>query len=276
MVKRPPPRDELDEVEASLQENATAIGGVEENIRGVEGEIERVGRTLSALNDDAVFAEVWDALSDRAKKRFGNEDAYYEALCADKPGLDKKEEDLRKEKEQLRKKEEDLRKKEEDLRAEKLRIEAARSDDKRLSGKFGRIVLKPLSEFEGAFDTRSSPYQARRWDLDFVKVPEYESVVGLVDDVLAKYVRDPAEDTMFQYPVVDGASGSGKSRLCWEVGMHFVRESDAQIVFVDCGTVPFEFGDETSIEHCEQCLAEVLFKRFVPKDAHRRFNYTLL
>ena len=76
--------------------------------------------------------------------------------------------------------------------------------------------------------------------------------------------------------MVEGASGSGKSRLCWEVGMHFVRESDAQIVFVDCGTVPFEFGDETSIEHCKQCLAEVLFKRLVPETDHRRFNYTLL
>jgi len=53
---------------------------------------------------------------------------------------------------------------------------------------------------------------------------------------------------MFRDPVVDGASGSGKSRLCWETGMHFVRQNGTQLAFMNRGSVAFDFSGEKDIE----------------------------
>ena len=58
--------------------------------------------------------------------------------------------------------------------------------------------------------------------------------------------------------------------------MHISWTRGAQLAFVDCNTVSFEFDDEKSIDHCKRSLAKVLFKRFVPERMHRRFGYTLV
>jgi hypothetical protein len=76
-----------------------------------------------------------------------------------------------------------------------------------------KFEVLPLSLFEGCFDPASSPYNKVEWPFDFVETTEYGAVVARLNGVIDTFVRGPGEDTMFQYPVVDGASGSSKSRL---------------------------------------------------------------
>lgn len=51
--------------------------------------------------------------------------------------------------------------------------------------------------------------------------------------VLLKFAIGPTYDTVFDYSVVDGANGSGKTRYYWEFGKHFVKNRKAQLAFVD-------------------------------------------
>jgi len=66
-------------VNVRLEENVQAIAKVDEEIR-------LVVRKLAALDADFAFEELWEALSDRARKR--DKDAFYDALCPEKPSLE--------------------------------------------------------------------------------------------------------------------------------------------------------------------------------------------
>ena len=250
----------------------------------IEAQTQNRDRLKEIIDSDEEFEKSWGNLSDRQKRRHENKENYEKFLfktCDESSEqlqrLEEEKKQLRTEKESLRKKEERLGEERIDLRRKLEQIEASQENDKRLSGKFGKIELKPLDDLKIQFDSKLSPYAIKNWDFDFVKVTEMEDIVKLITNTLNIFKNKPSQDTDFGFPVVDGASGSGsgKSRLCWEVGKYFVENHDAQFVFIDCDTTDYEYESETNADYFTQSLANILFRRFTLREYFGKYDFTL-
>jgi len=189
-MKRATPPDELSQVNVKLEENSQAIAGVEK-------EISEVARKLAALDDENAFAELWNSLSDRARKR--GEDAYYDALFNDKSRLEKKEDKLRTEKELLLKKDEDLR-------ASQRRIEEERTRDK------GPTLEELEKRAEKSLPSFAFKFRERKFFLR-ASLNGGESIEKIIEKVMIglKPEHKPC------FPAFYGATGSGKTRAAIEI-----------------------------------------------------------
>jgi hypothetical protein len=145
------------------------------------------------------------------------------------------------------------------------------------------IVLWPgsfkheLHEYTNKFDSSEHHTHGLAWKLDFVQRDEFTQVHQVTIRATDAFKNNPAQDTEFRFAVVDGASGSGKSRLCWEVGRALVNSINAQFIFVNCDDISFELSDSTERDSriIDQCLAYVLSRRFAPEDTVDRHSYNL-
>ena len=195
-------------------------------------------------------------------------DGYGKFLFNQGPQLRVKERQLRVKEQQLRDRLAQLGVKEDRLRDDKRRMEENLKKQKN--------EAKPLSEYSEKFNTEMADDLSSDWDFDFVLIPEFRKMYELLNSVLLLFTSGTKQDTIFDYPVVDGASGSGKSRLCWEVGKYFVKTKRAQLSFVDCSNEPFRYGREDASKDFKRCLANILFDRFVPASAQDQCSFSLV
>jgi len=254
-------RGDLDRVQADIDKTEAAIQRCEADTAQVEAAILAVVAKLDAFESD------WESMSKLTQARFKNDPAIYNSsLENEKKALRDKEQALRDEKKALRDKEQALRDKEQALLTER----------NKLSEEPG---LPSLEALEHKFDSASSPLTIKLNGFEFVPTPEYFLACEYAEAFVA---RKPTADTTtgMDFVVVEGASGSGKTRLCWEVGRSLARPDAksgkpvAQHVFVDC-SVHFDAFDERDQILCEQAVARILFERFVPKEVWGAYRYTL-
>ena len=98
----------------------------------------------------------------------------------------------------------------------------------------GGVSTEALGELKTEFGSQMEP---SLWDFDFVKTVPFVEVCRLVRNVVSEFYHGPKTATPFIFPVVDGASGSGKSRTCVEVGKAFEAERNAVSLFMSCDKV---------------------------------------
>jgi len=160
--------------------------------------------------------------------------------------------------------------------ADKL-FEDLRDKEAREEAREGAAVskLKQLSEYPDRFSPTASGLNIKRgaFEFEFVKTPGYLTTKKKVEQAWANFVDQKL--TFFDVAVVDGTMGSGKSRLCYEVGESFAREHSAQSIFLDCSGTIFDFSSESDVEIVSSCLAEVLFRRFAPETVARVYEHGL-
>ena len=219
------------------------------SIAKVEKEIEEVTKILGATQNDQLLDELWESLPNRSKKRYENDiDGYGKFLFDQTP-------QLRDDKKQLRDEEKQLRDKEKQLRDDRKKLEEI--------SKKPRVSI-PFEEFTTPFRVKMPD---KSWVFNFVKRLEYKVVFDIVQRCIEKFSYPYAQlaDTFLKYPVVDGASGSGKSRLCWEVAKFYFDSGVANFVFVDCAST--KIGDEkTDRSDYEMILAKILVSHFCGSD----------
>jgi len=60
------------------------------------------------------------------------------------------------------------------------------------------------------------------------------------------------------------------------LGNHFEEKHRAQLVFVNCATESFQYGDENDHRDFNHCLSNILFDRSVPLVARGRYHLSCL
>jgi len=137
----------------------------------------------------------------------------------------------------------------------------------------GGVPLEALEEMKTKFGSQVEPSS---WDFEFVKTKPFDEVCKVVRDVVSVFTRGPTTATPFEYPVVDGASGSGKSRTCVEVGKALEAEGNAVSLFVNCDEVLLmRPGEERNVLASKAQLARVIFDALASPEEHCRFHFTL-
>jgi len=197
-----------------------------------------------------------------------------------------KEDELRVKEDKLRDRLAQLRDRLAQLGVEKQQI---RDDKRRLEEKEDIIKKQRTESTSGGrpvfqlkpFDEYSLPFEAkiprREWQLDFVTRPEFETTLNIVEKNIELF-KDPNSklgDKDMEYPVVDGATGSGKTRLVWEVCMSLSKDGIAHSIFVDCSKDAHIYGDEKDLGGVDAMLACLLVTHFCGEEVAKIYKYTL-
>jgi len=248
-MKRPAESKEMDEVRAAREEVVAEIAATTAAIEKVEQQIEVVETRIEIIQSKmevAVETEVFP-------KGYFTIEEYIHDLRDEKSQLRAKEDDLRDEKSQLRVEKGKLLDKEAGLKAEEIVIKKQGTE----SGSHPVFQLKPFDEYRQPFEAK---LPSKYWRLNFVERPELEKARQLVQDAIRKFMDPDAKlaDQFLHFPVVDGASGSGKSRLCWEVCKSLFDEGVAHSVYVDCSKDSHLYGSEKDQGGVDMMLARLI------------------
>jgi hypothetical protein len=147
-----------------------------------------------------------------------------------------------------------------------------------VAGQPGGTLAPSLDRFPDKFDVAKGSSPAGPFGLDFVYREEFTQVYNVAKRTIEAFARNPFQGTEFPYVVVDGASGSGKTRLCWEVGRALVEHHGAQHLFVNCNTVSLGSSStdaERAAEFFRQRLAKELVRGFTPGCVFTDYVYNL-
>jgi len=241
---------------------------VEQQIEAVETNIEIIQSKTEAAAETEVFPKGYSTIEE-----------YIHDIRDEKSHFRVKEDKLRVKEDKLRVKEQQLRDRLAQLGDDKRRLEEKEEGIKKQrmeSTNGGRPVfqLKPFDEYSLPFEAK---IPSREWQLDFVMRPEFQTTLNVVENPIRLFESPNSQlgDKVLEYPVVDGASGSGKSRLVWEVCMSLVKEGIAHSIFVDCSKYIQYNGDERNLGSVDMLLARLLVTHFCGEEVAEIYKFTL-
>jgi len=258
----------IETVVAEIAATTAAIEKVEQQIEAVETNIEIIQSKTEAAAETEVFPKGYSTIEE-----------YIHDIRDEKSHFRVKEDKLRVKEDKLRVKEQQLRDRLAQLGDDKRRLEEKEEGIKKQrmeSTNGGRPVfqLKPFDEYSLPFEAK---IPSREWQLDFVMRPEFQTTLNVVENPIRLFESPNSQlgDKVLEYPVVDGASGSGKSRLVWEVCMSLVKEGIAHSIFVDCSKYIQYNGDERNLGSVDMLLARLLVTHFCGEEVAEIYKFTL-